>query len=117
MNTSDGLLNELDRLSKQPATLLNREYWFPLALFGALSIGGALVFWKWDPADTASWVWWAVLGPLGGVATSAWFRSRSVAIGVVTTAPPVVYVTLGGLCAVGCAIAGSLVPVHGRTPP
>lgn len=58
MTNAETLTTELDRLAKRPASVLNREYWFPLALFGSLALGSALVFRRWDPNTTASWAWW-----------------------------------------------------------
>jgi len=102
------LQHELDRLADRPATLLNQEYWFPLALFGLLSVGSAFVFRQWDPATTVSWIYGAVLGPLGGLATGAWFAVRGGRLGI-EPHNPAVYAAIGTATTLGSGAVGALV--------
>ncbi len=52
-----------------------RHQRFGLAVFGALSLVAALVFWRWDPTTTDSRWFWVVVGPIAGVV--AMFKSQT----------------------------------------
>lgn len=101
------LVSDLDRLADRPRSVLSRESWFPLALFGVLLLIGAAVFDRWDPETTASWLYWALAGPLGGLAIMGWFAFRSVSLGI-RERSQAVYVGLWALIVFGCVAASSL---------
>ena len=80
------------------------SFWFPLVLFGVLTLASAVVAWRaWGPAVGA---YWAVAGPLGGAVTAAYHRRRERALGV--EGPWVAHALTGAGIVVGCFLAAGL---------
>jgi hypothetical protein len=96
-------LMEIGRLRGRTRSDL-QALWFPLIVFGVLSIGGAaviLVSWGWGIA-----LYWAVAGPAGGIATGRFYHQRGRDLGV--EAPPAPYVGVAIAIMVGCFLTGML---------
>ena len=96
-------LDEIDRLRRTTRADLG-SFWFPLVLFGALTLGGVavgLVF-----GDLAIAFWWAVAGPGGGALTAFHYRRRECAIGVRRFAVPHMATAAGMI--VGCFALSAL---------
>jgi hypothetical protein len=94
---------EICRLRRRTRSDL-QAFWFPLIVFGALSIGGAAVI-------LASWglavaLYWAVAGPAGGIATGHYYHQRGRNLGVET--PPARYIAVAIAIMVGCFLTGAL---------
>lgn len=90
--TAEETLREVERLRHQTRTGLG-AFWFPLVLFGALSLASAAV----APlaGGEALGVYWAIAGPLGGIAISAYYYRRERTIGVQRPAAPYVVTAVG----------------------
>lgn len=58
-------------------------FWFPLILFGALTLISAPVVWRYGGASLA--VFWVVSGPVGGIITGVYFWRREGRTGVTTS--------------------------------
>ncbi len=102
--TTRQLTNELSILADLPTERVNRSYWFPLAIFGGLSLLFAAVISIWgDPETTNSWIVWAIGGPAGGIATSAYFARKSDEAGVMPRSPWV-YPSIGVATTVTCFV-------------
>ncbi|HEV8229487.1 MAG TPA: hypothetical protein VGQ86_05985 [Candidatus Limnocylindria bacterium] len=95
-------LHEIDRVLDR--TRRTRAIaWFPLTLFGALSIASAPVGLASGGAALAAY--WAIAGPLGGIVTAVYAIKRSRALGL--EAPPVPYVVVASVLMVGAFAAGA----------
>ena len=96
-------LRHVQRLRRRTRATL-ASVWFPLALFGALTLASAAVVWTaWGPAVGA---YWAAAGPLGGAGTAAYYRGRERALGLEGPWVPHA-VTAVGIIA-GCFLAAGL---------
>ncbi len=78
------------------------SHWFPMILFGALSLASVFVleFWSW----VAMAALWVVGAPLGSIATSLWYARRYQQVGVRSKAWP--YVGVAMALIVGCIAFG-----------
>jgi len=70
-----------------------RAFWFPLVVFGILTLLSAPVQWAWSGATVAAF--WAVAGPLGGAGVGWYYRSRELRLGLGTSATPFVLTVVG----------------------
>lgn len=78
--------------------------WFPLVLFGALSLASAAVSWR--DGGAALGVYWLIAAPVGSIATTIFYRRAEHRIGLEAPVLP----TLVGVAVilVGCFGAGML---------
>ena len=75
---------------------LLQAFWFPLVVFGALTMISALVQWVWPGGAVG--IYWAVAGLLGGTAVGLYYHSRELRLGLGASAAPYI-VTAAGLMA------------------
>lgn len=94
-------ISELDRIRSQARSSAS-VMWFPLLLFGALSVASALVMARFG--GSALGPYWAVAGPVGGVATGIAAARRGRRVGAEVPAGP--YVAVAALILVGASLAG-----------
>lgn len=73
------LLGEVVGLRASTRSVL-QHFWFPLVLFGVLTLVTAPYSAVVDGAGIA--VYWAVAGPAGGIATALYYRRRELQLGV-----------------------------------
>lgn len=86
------VLQQVESLRRQASTVL-RAFWFPLVVFGTLTLASAPVQWAWrGPAIAA---YWAVAGPLGGLAIGLYYRARELRVGLSRSATPYVLTAVG----------------------
>jgi len=95
------VLHHVESLRSQTRNLL-QAFWFPLVVFGALTLASAPVQWVWPGAAVG--VYWAVAGLLGGTAVGLYYRSRELRLGLTTSPTPYV------LTAVGLLLGAFLLP-------
>lgn len=95
-------LAELGRLRRRTRGTL-RSVWFPLVLFGGLTILSAPLY---AIGGAALGVFWLVAAPAGIVATSMHFRRRELRLGLEGPAAP--YVLTGVAMAVAAWLTGAL---------
>lgn len=94
---ASAVLNELAQAQLRTRVKLE-ALWFPLVLFGALMAGSALVATAISGPAVAAY--WALAGPLGGIACGLFFRRQGLARGV---EPRVALPVLGGAAIIaGC---------------
>jgi hypothetical protein len=86
------VLDHVESLQRQTRSLLH-AFWFPLVVFGALTLASAVVQWVW--AGPAVGIYWAVAGLLGGAAVGLHYRSRELRLGLSTPATPYVLTAAG----------------------
>jgi hypothetical protein len=96
-------LREIEGLQTQTRARL-RDFWFPLAVFGALMLASAPLV----ATLGGEWLgpYWLVAGPLGGMIVSRYYRRRSLRIGL--EGPYAGYVAVGIGIFVGCMVTGTL---------
>jgi hypothetical protein len=85
METADTLLSDIERLRRRTRTDLHPT-WFPLVVFGTLSMASAAVAVRFGP--TALGFFWAVAAPLGSVATGFYYWRRQDRVGLQAPAAP-----------------------------
>lgn len=85
-------IDEIDALRRDTRRAL-RSFWFPLVLFGALTLVGGIACLMGDGG--AIGIYWAVAGPAGGIATGVHYARREAATGVSRPAAPYVVVAVG----------------------
>lgn len=98
---ADTLL-ELKELRQRTRSRLD-DYWFPLVVFGALSILSAPCSWLLDGA--AMGLFWLVAAPAGSVAVSVHCRRRELSLGLGAEATPYVLTAAGIFIAAMAAVA------------
>ena len=86
------VLRHVESVRTQTRDLL-RAFWFPLVVFGLITLASAVVQWAW--ADPAVGLYWAVAGPLGGIAVGHFYRSRELRLGLSQPALPYVLTGVG----------------------
>ncbi len=87
-----GVLQHVESVRHQTRSLL-QAFWFPLVVFGALTLASALVQWVWPgPAVGA---YWAVAGLLGGAAVGLYYHFRELRLGLSNPAAPYVLTAIG----------------------
>jgi hypothetical protein len=92
-------LMELKELRQRTRSRLD-DYWFPLVVFGALSIASAPFSWLLDGA--AMGLFWLVAAPAGSVAVSVHCRRRELSLGLGADARPYL-LTASGIFVVAMA--------------
>jgi len=75
----DDLLGEVNRIRRETRRAL-QALWFPLVLFGSLTLISALVSWR--AGSQALGLYWLVAAPLGSVAIALFFRRRERLVGL-----------------------------------
>ncbi len=95
------LLREIEQLRSRTNQVLN-HFSFPCMLFGALMVMGAVIG-LMAGGDRAG-IFWAVAGPLGGVATGLYYWRRESKLGVIDNPGPWIAMSLGIM--VGCFATG-----------
>ena len=98
-----GTLDQLDEVKRRTRADL-RVFWFPLVLFGGLTLVSAGVIVLFD--DRALGVYWPLAGPLGGIATSWYYHRHERSVGVERWAAP--HVATAVLIVVGASLAGGV---------
>lgn len=101
-DTAEETLQEVERLRRRTRTGLG-AFWLPLVLFGALSLASAGVV--ASAGGEALGVYWAIAGPLGGIAVGVYYYLRERSIGVQRPATPYV-VTAAGIIVGTFAVSG-----------
>ena len=102
-------LQQVELLRRQTRSTVH-DLWFPCALFGGLMlVGAAILATAGGPTVGA---YWAVAGPLGGIATGEYYRQRERRLRV--QGPAVPYVLTGVAIMVGCFLAGGIGGATGR---
>ena len=100
------VLRHVESVRNQTRDLL-RAFWFPLVVFGAITLVSAGVQWIWS--GPAVGLYWAVAGTLGGVAVGRFYASRALRLGL--SRPPGPYIAT----AVGIFVCAFALPMltHG----
>lgn len=93
----------VDRIRRQ-AREAQRTMWFPLVLFGALSLisAGVVVLF----GGPALGVYWPIAGLLGGVMTARYYHVRDIKIGLEGRIAP--YIAISGFIYIGALLTGGL---------
>lgn len=86
------VLRHVESVRRQARRQLD-HFWFPLVVFGALTLASAPVQWLWSGPTVA--VFWAVAGPLGGALVGWYYRSRELRLGIGHSATPYVLTAVG----------------------
>lgn len=94
-------LRDIESIRIRTQQQLN-HFWFPLMLFGALSIVSAVVGAAYG--GPAVGMFWLVAGPLGGAATGLYYHKRESRLGVETN--PVPWIATAAGIMVGCFATG-----------
>lgn len=81
------LLDSLARVRRKTRLSIS-ALWFPLVVFGALSLASALVSWRISAAALGAY--WLVAAPVGSLATSLFYRQRERRVGLEMPAGPTV---------------------------
>ena len=89
------VLDHVESLERRTRSLL-QAFWFPLVVFGALTMASAVVQWVWP--GPAVGVYWAAAGLLGGAAVGRYYHARELRLGLSTPATPSL-LTAAGLVA------------------
>jgi hypothetical protein len=103
-------LREVDALRRRTLSR-RRSTWYPLVLFGVLSLGAAVACEA--GGDRAVALYWALAGPAGGIATGAYAYRRSLRVGVAPS--PLPYVLTAVAILVGASLTGALSAGSART--
>ncbi len=90
-------LRDIEHLRNRTQQQLN-AFWFPLMLFGALSVVSSIVGALYG--GFAGGIFWLVAGPLGGAATSFYYYKRESRLGVESNPFPWIATAVGVM--VGC---------------
>lgn len=85
-------IEAIDELRRDTRRAL-QSFWFPLALFGALTLLSAPFCAIAD--GRAVGLFWALAGPAGGIATSLHYARRETALGLSRPAAPYIVVAVG----------------------
>lgn len=101
-DTAGETLREVERLRHRTRTGLG-AFWFPLVVFGALSLASAAVV-SLDDGEALG-VYWAIAGPLGAIATGVYYYRRERTVGVERPAAPYL-VTAAGIIVGSFVVAG-----------
>lgn len=103
MNTQEvsAALASVDRVRERTRSDL-RSSWFPLVLFGSLTVLSGILSLAYGPVVFAPF--WAVAGPLGGILTGAYYVRRQQRKGVLE--PSARYVVLAVALMAGCFATG-----------
>lgn len=94
-------LREIEQLRTRTQQQLD-AFWFPLMLFGALTVISAIVGAVYG--GVASGMFWLVAGPLGGAATGFHYYKRESRLGVESNPVPWIATAVGIM--VGCFATG-----------
>jgi len=86
------VLRHVESVRDQTRDLL-RVFWFPLVVFGLITLASAVVQWAW--AGPAVGLYWAVAGTLGGIAVGQYYRSRELRLGLSRPAWPYILTAVG----------------------
>ncbi|MEA2826478.1 MAG: hypothetical protein QOG43_917 [Actinomycetota bacterium] len=86
------LLRHVESVRSQTRSLL-RAFWFPLVVFGAITLASALVQWAWPGAAVG--LFWALAGPVGGVTVGRFYQSRQLRLGLSRPARPYILTAIG----------------------
>ena len=81
-----------------------RTFWFPLLVFGSLTLASAAAIVLAGPAAVG--VYWSVAAPLGVVVTFRYYHRREQGLGLEARPAPYVATAIGMM--VGCFLAGAL---------
>jgi hypothetical protein len=103
METADTLITDVERLRRRTRTDLDAT-WFPLVVFGGLSIASSAVAARFGPA--ALGLFWAVAAPLGSLATGFYYWRRQKHVGL--EAPPAPYLLAALGIVLGAFITGGV---------
>jgi hypothetical protein len=96
------LLSEVSEVRNRTRTHL-QSYWFPVTLFGAITILSAPFTLIGDGVGVG--IFWSIVGPLGGALTGVYYRHREQRLGVGSPALPYI------LTAVAMMAGAFLLPV------
>jgi hypothetical protein len=96
------VLRHVESVQREARTLL-QAFWFPLVVFGAITVASAAVQWAWP--GSAVGAFWAVAGPLGGIGVAWYYRTRGIRLGL--SASPTPYV----VTAVAILLGAFLLPM------
>ena len=72
-----------------------RDFWFPLVLFGGLTLASAAMALTGLPDGVGTAIFWAVAGPAGGVAVAVYYHRRELALGATRAPLPYVATSIG----------------------
>jgi hypothetical protein len=97
------LLSEIGRLRRRTRADL-QGIWFPLVLFGALSMASALVALRFGGVPLG--LFWVVAAPAGSAVTAVYYRRRARRIGLEAPATP--YVITAAVLVLGAFLTGGL---------
>jgi len=94
-------LRDIELIRTRTQQQLN-HFWFPLMLFGGLSMVSAVVGAVYG--GPAVGMFWLIFGPLGGAATGLYYHKRESRLGVETNPVPWIATAIGIM--VGCFASG-----------
>lgn len=97
------LLHDVERLRQRTRSHL-QAIWFPLVVFGGLSMMSAAVAWRFGGPSLG--VFWLAAAPAGSVVTAVFYRRREHRIGL--EAPPAPYVVAAIGIILGAFLTGGL---------
>ena len=97
------LLDEIERRRRRTRADLG-GLWFPLVLFGGITLVSAVVAWGFGPERLG--LFWLVTGPAAAVVTSMYYWRHELRVGVESHATP--YVMTGAGILAGCFFLGWL---------
>jgi hypothetical protein len=100
------VLRHVESVRRQTRDLL-RAFWFPLVVFGVITLVSASVQWAWP--GPAVGLFWAVTAPVGGMVVGRFYRTRELRLGL--SNPPRPYI----LTAAGIFVGAFVLPIvtHG----
>lgn len=96
-------LREVEALRRRTGSVA-RSFWFPMVLFGALSLASAPLC--AISGDVAIGLFWTIAGPTGGVLTVRYYRKRESTLGVRVASAP--YLLTGAAITAGATLFGVL---------
>jgi hypothetical protein len=96
-------VQQVERLRRETHSTVH-DLWFPCALFGSLMLLSAGIL--ATAGGPAVGLYWAVAGPLGGIATGEYYRRRERRLGV--EGPALAYILTGVAIMVGCFLTGGI---------
>ena len=102
-DTAAGTLEHVRVVQRRARQSLS-SFWFPLLVFGGLTLGSLVVIVLAN--GPAMGVYWALAGTVGGIATGRHYRQRERELGL--ELPPAPYVAVGAGIVVGCLFAGAV---------
>ncbi len=88
------VLRHVESVGRHTSQLL-RAFWFPLVVFGALTLASAPVQWWWPGGAVGAF--WAIGGPLGGALVGWYYRNRERRLGLHHSATAYVLTAVGML--------------------